>query len=105
MLGFLSWSEGLILRIPVPLGLGFEMGTGIDFVLCGLASIKVITTAASTMSTTGTTSSKLLDAPADCSGVVMGRCGSLECYVVIFHLVKCLEKMRGCLNRKANRVE
>jgi hypothetical protein len=56
MHGFLGWSEGFILRISLPLG--FDMGTCINFVLCGRASVTVITTAASTMSMTGTTSSK-----------------------------------------------
>ena len=53
MLGFLGWSEGSILRTLVPFG--FDMGTGINFVLCGLVSVMVVTAAVSTTSTPGTT--------------------------------------------------
>ena len=86
MFGFLGCSEGTILLTVVPSG--FDMGTGINLLLCGLASVMVITTTASTAPPTGTTLSNGKDASADCPGVFLGGCSPLEYCVVIFHLVK-----------------
>ena len=73
------------------------MGTGIDFVLRGLAGVMVmvIATAASITSAppARTTLPKEQDASAGCPRVVLGGCGTLEHCIVILHLVKCFEQM------------
>ena len=53
MFGFLGWGEGTVLLALV--SLGFDMGTGINCVFCGHASVMVTTTAKSTAPPTGTT--------------------------------------------------
>ena len=50
MFGFLGWGEGTVLLALV--FLGFDMSTGINFVLGGLAGFMVTATAASTTTST-----------------------------------------------------
>jgi len=49
MFCFFGWGEGAVLLTII--SLGFNMGTGINFVLQGLASVMVTSTAASTATT------------------------------------------------------
>ncbi len=80
MFGFLGCSEGAVILAIV--SLGFNVGKGIDFFLCGIAGVMVtvIATAASTTTAppAGTTLPKGQDASAGCPRVVLGGCGTLE---------------------------
>ena len=98
MLGFLGGGEACVHKAITVLG--FDMGLGINLFLRWLAGAMVIPalSAASTITAppARSTSSNRRDASPGWVRFVIGGCGPLESYVMVFHLVKSGELAKAC---------